>query len=151
MDNRTIDVVSEGEDSLALALKLIWPSAPGGKATHYLIKNYGFETKYYQDTAGKVTHHFDTMIEDDGKRGVSTLILLWHEEGAAVPLPFPLDLTGVTQFVQNWLKVVDYGPQPDIDGSSDHGWRVFTERWGHVAGFHYAIVAIQPEWALYGK
>lgn len=38
-----------------------------------------------------------------------------------------------------------------FDGDYECGWRMFTEDWGHVASFHYSIVAVQPAWAMYGK
>lgn len=146
-----MQVVSEGNEGIALALRLIWPNAPGGKATHYRIANYTSTTEYYQNKDGQTTGHSEKMVEDQSK-GVPTLILFWHEERGNVPLPFPLGLDETIQFVQNWLKVTDMpGRPPDHDGNNGMGWCIFTEGWGHVAGSHYAIVAIQPAWAMYGK
>lgn len=124
MDNRHVDITSEGNDDLDLALRIIWSNAPGGKATHY------------------------TFINSDG---TNTMVLLWNEEKGAIALPFPLDLGGAINFVINWLKNVQYGPQPDHDGSNGKGWRVYNERWGHVAGYRCAIVGITPRWAMYGE
>ena len=149
MDNRTLDARSEGEEGIALALKLIWSNAPGGKATHYKIARYTLKTEYYQNEKGKTTHHITDMVESE--KGSPTLILFWSDEELALPLPFPLDLDGSIQFVENWLKDVDYGREPDHDGDNGKGWRIFTEAWGHVAGHHYAIVGVQPMWAMYGK
>lgn len=149
MDNRTIDVVSEGDHGIALAMQLIWKRAPGGKATHYIIDKYESVTKYYCGDGVKTTHHSTDMVK--GPKGVLTLIFLWSAEGDSTPLPFPLDLEGATQFAKHWLEVADYGPQPDHDGDNRKGWRIFTEEWGHVAYYHFAIVGIQPAWAMYGK
>lgn len=149
MDNRTIDIISEGKDSIAIALRLVWPSAVGGKATHYKVAKYVDKKTYYLDDSGKTTGHSVKMEEDD--KGVPTLILLWHEECSALPLPYHYDLEASTGLVEGWLKSVDYGREPDHDGYNEKGWRIFTERWGHVAGHHYAIVAVQPSWAMYGK
>ena len=144
MDNRTIDVVSEGD--ISTAIKLIWANAAGGKASHYKIVNLKENIKYYGEPT---THHFGNIIED--KEGDTTLILLWHDEKEAEKLPFPLDFEGAVSFIKGWLEQVDYGKKPDIDGDCGKGWRVFTEGWGHVAGHHYAIVAVQPIYAMYGK
>lgn len=148
MDNRSVDVVSEGSDGLEMAMKLIWPNAHGGKASHYLIAKYRESTKYYS-SEGETRSHSSNLVEDE--KGCPTLILLWYGEGKALPLPFALGLDGAIAFVTEWLKSVDYGSQPDHDGSNHKGWRVFNESWGHVAGYHGAIVAIQPAWAMYGK
>jgi hypothetical protein len=148
MDNRTIDVVSEDVADIALAMRLIWPNAQGGKATHYYITKYSLETKYVPGPHG-IAGHWTRLKQDEG--GIPTLVLLWCEEHHETPLPFFLDLEGSIQFVKKWLEVVDYGKQPDHDGDNKRGWRLFTEEWGHVAKHHGAIVAVQPAWAMYGK
>lgn len=148
MDNRVIDVTSEGNEGIALALKLIWPNAIGGKATHYLIAPHAWETAYYGHKECPTSHSTSLVTRPNG---TPTLILLWGEEGGANKLPYPLDFGGTTQFIENWLKEVPYGPEPDHDGSNGKGWHMFTEGWGHVANLHYAIVGVQPAWAMYGK
>jgi len=149
MDNRTIDIISEGDDGLALALQLIWPNAPGGKATHYKMVNLIEKTEYYA-REGKVVYHSTSTTEDP--KGTPTLILLWYDEHDARELPYALDLAGGVAFVRGWLAhKADYGPEPDHDGHNKRGWRIFTENWGHVAGHVYAIVGVQPAWAMYGK
>jgi hypothetical protein len=146
MDNRTLDIVSEGSEALAMALKLAWPSAPGGKATHYKMLTLVEKVEYYGQPA---THHVKTLKEDP--KGVPTLILFWSAERDSTPLPYPMPLDQAITFVQGWLKQTDYGEEPDHDGNNHKGWRVFTESWGLVMGHHYTIVAVQPEWAMYGK
>lgn len=146
MDNRTIDVVSEGQDALAMALALIWPNAVAGKATHFVVANLKDQVRY---VGSPPEAHSHWLVPDPA--GTPTLILLWHAERDAVPLPFPLALEDVPQFVKGWLRSADYGQEPGHDGSNQRGWRVFTEAWGHVAGYHYAITGIQPAWAMYGK
>lgn len=124
-DNWQLDITNEGTEKLRLAMKLAmsWHS----KATHYCV------------------HH---------KLG---LVLLWHEDanvdGVAVQkLPFPLKTSDMlADFVAGWLSSADYPEKPDFDGSSVKGWRVYNEEWGHVGKSHYAFVAIQPVWSLYGK
>lgn len=165
MDNLSIDITSEGRESLAHALTVVWPNAAGGKATHYRVVNVSRNCKYYTHEIRKgmkanvdlhqecpeqiyVSHHEEELPADDGSQ---TLILLWHEEQNATPLPYPLTLDKAISFVADWLSQADYGSQPDHDGSNGKGWRLFTNDWGHVAGHHYGIVGVQPAWAMYGK
>lgn len=146
MDNRTIDLVSEGDKDLEMALTIIWNNCPGGKATHYKIMKLKRHTQYYGEPKSS---HYSEIKEDP--EGMPTLILLWHEEKGAQALPYSLELEEAIHFVKGWLKRVEYDEEPDHDGDNEKGWRVFTEKWGHVAGHHYAIVGIQPQWASYSK
>ena len=142
MDNRQIDVTSQGREALALAMEIIWDNAPGGKATHYRVMNLRRQIGDGLD---------EKLVEDPD--GTPTMILLWHEEGnqESSEMAYPHSREQATGFVRGWLGSVEYGPEPDHDGSNGKGWRVFNEYWGHVAGYRYAIVAVQPAWAMYGK
>lgn len=146
MDNRTIDVVSEGNKDLEMALSIIWNNCPGGKATHYKMMKLKEEYQYY---GTPTNNHYKNLNEDP--EGTDTMILLWHEEKGALELPYALELEDAIHFVKGWLKKITYGAEPDHDGDNGKGWRVFTEQWGHVANHSYAIVGIQPKWAYYGK
>lgn len=149
MDNRTIDFVSEGHEALKTALQLMWDSAPGGKATHYRVLKLAPKTRYY-GIPDKISHYTEMKVDEEN--GVETLVLYWSDDKTADKLPFPLTKDNVADFVQGWLdNSADYGEEPDIDGSCGKGFRVFTEQWGHVAGSHYSIVAVQPNWSMYGK
>jgi hypothetical protein len=92
------------------------------------------------------------------------MVLFWHNDPAnpqivragpatvpAVPLPYPMDAAATSAFVWGWLETVPRGREPDHDGSNGKGWRVYNEAWGHVGDNHYAIIAVQPAWAMYGK
>lgn len=57
----------------------------------------------------------------------------------------------VSPMVEKWLRGVEYGPEPDHDGTNAKGWRVYNENWGHVAGMWEAFAAIEPAWLMYGK
>jgi hypothetical protein len=154
MDNLHIDITAEGDASLAKALEIVSVNAPGGKATHFLIKKYKPVTNYYpggvRNGFAYNPSHSESLTESTD--GVITLVLLWHAEGGAAPLPYPLQIDKAVDFVKGWLDAgVDWGREPDHDGDNGHGWRVFTEGWGHVAGLHYAVCAVQPAWAMYGK
>lgn len=146
MDNRSIDITSEGEAHLGLALQLAWPGAAGGKATHYKAVGLVEKVAYY---GAPTSHHATTSHELDS--GTPTLILFWHEERGSLPLPYALEIDEAIPFVCGWLKKAQRGPEPDHDGDNGDGWRVFTGAWGSVAGHHYSIVAVQPAWAMYGK
>lgn len=71
MDNRAIDITTQGTESLALALQLIWDNAPGGKATHYKVVRLREQTRYYGTPA--TSHHTELVEAADG---TPTLILL---------------------------------------------------------------------------
>lgn len=141
MDNRSVDITSEGNADLSAALRLIWPNAAGGKAVGYTMVNLKEEVTYYGEPC---THHFNRFVESVG--GTPTLILYWHEHSGGTPLPYAMGELSTLPFIQGWLNDVDYGRQPDHDGSNGKGWRVF-----HIPDYSYSFVAIQPVWAWYGK
>jgi hypothetical protein len=146
MDNLQLDITSQGRTALERAIQLIWDNCPGGFATHCDIVKLTHEVHYYgEPTSG---HYTTTKVTTDG---IPTMILYWHEASKGKELPYPFDRDHSIDFIWNWLQGTEFPPEPDIDGSCSKGWRVFNEAWGHVAGNHYAIVAIQPEWAMHGK
>jgi hypothetical protein len=149
MDNRTIDILSEGEESLALAIKLTWPNAPGGKAVAYKIARLKKIVKYHKNSEGEVLYHSSEWVEAED--GIHSLILFWHHDPKSTPLPYPINLDGAIEFIKGWLDTAEYGKQPDHDGDNHPGWRLFNESWGHVFGSCYGILMIQPAWAMYGK
>lgn len=147
MDNRVFDVTSQG--SLRHVLAIAFQNAPGRKATHFLVTHMTKKTTYYCDKAGQPHRHITEWVEGAG--GKPTVVLCWHEEHGATPLPFPLDEEAAEQWLAQWLKHAEYGSEPDHDGDNDRGWRAFCTSWGHVGSRHYAFLAVQPEWAMYGK
>lgn len=163
MDNFIIDIVGEGDETLAKSLEIAFAlNAPGDRITHYNVVRLGFETCYFANKAadhlpenlteapGLHVHHFSNYKQDD--KGHLTLILLWSESKGAVPLPYPMKIADAIPFVKGWLaNAGDSGEKPDIDGSLGKGWRVFTEDWGHVAGCSCAVVGVQSQWTMYGK
>lgn len=93
-------------------------------------------------------------VDNDGKR----LVLYWiapeagETRNSVHPLPAPMELAQIATFVESWLATVDYGPEPDTDGSTDKGSRVYCQNWGHIDGHGWgSFVAIEPEWLVYGK
>jgi hypothetical protein len=150
MDNARLDVVNEGEAALRLALALAM--GQHAQVTHWKVSKARRVTRYWA-LEGKPTHgHSEELVVDPADaKARPTLILLWHDEGQATPLPAPMELEATVSFVKNWLAHATYGREPDHDGSNGRGFRVFTEDWGHVYDHHYAVVGIQPAWAMYGK
>lgn len=127
MDNRSIDVIAEGDEGIEYAVKLI---------THQ---------KHYKLIA---THYKITILNN-----ITTLILYRFNDDNAqtLSLPFELDTENMITFIRQWLNKVEYPGQPDHDGDNAKGWRIFTDAWGHVDHSYCAIIGIQPKWAMYGK
>ena len=144
MDNFRIDILAEGGDTLREAIGIaIKKGAPGGRITHYEIARIG--------------QHETDDLRWSGRASPLVLILFWSEDKSRsniLPLMFPAGPAEVYELVRGWLaslKAEDLGPEPDHDGSNGRAWRLYNEAWGHVDGSHYAVCAIQPCWAMYGK
>jgi hypothetical protein len=81
-------------------------------------------------------------------------VFLNYAEGECTPFPFPLSWQRAADLAWDWLTTqVKYPPSDhnDSDVTEEEGWRVYTEFWGHVGGYHSAIVAVKPAWAWFGK
>ena len=131
MDNKHIDISSEGRKAFDLAIEVAF--------------------------AGKTHDQKATGWRVDPEQG---LILYWltpeylKKLPQAIPLPFEMTATQAADFAWNWLTVqteVERKQHCDHDGSDGHGFRVHATRWGHVEGEEGTICAIQPIWAWYGK
>lgn len=92
-------------------------------------------------------------VDEDGRR----MVLHWTKSSGSShhdvhPLPVAMELEQVASFVEAWLATVDYGPEPDTDGSTGKSSRVYCEHWGQIDGHGWSsFVAIEPEWLVYGK
>lgn len=86
-------------------------------------------------------------LDHDGKR----MVLYWTLAPDTFPLPATLDGQATVGLVESWLATVDYGPEPDLDGSVGKGVRVYNERWGNVGDEWQAFAAIEPVWLEYHK
>lgn len=105
------------------ALEIAFSNAPGSKATHYRVHE-------------------------------NRLIFAWHESAGPEFTPFLIPLTAETavDVVSAWIETgAVFGSQPDHDGDNEKSYRIYCEDWGHVDHNHYAFVAIEPRWAMYGK
>lgn len=88
-----------------------------------------------------------------GGSKVVRLVFYWAiPESSIKPFPFKAGADFLTQFVEEWLPTVDPGPEPDHDGSNQRGFRIFNnEDWAYVGSDHYAFLAVEPAWLMYGK
>lgn len=140
MDNFQIDVTAEGRESLSKALEIAFEHNASGPA------------KSFQVVTLKSEEYNHVPKDLDGK---TAFVFRWAEkqpnETSVSNLPFKLDAAGATEFATRWLAEQDYGDPLDHDGSNGKGWRVFIGFWGHLMEDRYAICAVIPWWAWYGK
>lgn len=115
---------------------------------HFDMTSTGVETLKKAMTLFNPPGRKVTGYRADTEKG---LILYWSDSERATKLPFPMTLEQAADFASGWLEHAEYGSRPDIDGDSEHGWRLYTESCGHVGGEWQAFAAVKPEWALYGK
>lgn len=112
-----------------------------------LTFNLFFMSEYSNSVGQKATHWIDHP-----EKG---LILLWGEDrhNNSVRLMSPLSWKEAADLSWAWLTNLPkdrYPKYPDIDGTVKKGYVIYNEAWGHVIS-HYAILAVKPSWALYGK
>jgi hypothetical protein len=121
MDNREIDIQSEGEYDFKLAMQLA--TANNKKAVGYSLELEG-----------------STMV----------LYWSKHEKMIPLPYSMDsAEITSfVWGWLQ---KTKPLGARPDHDGDNGEGFRVYNEAWGHVFHRWEAFIAITPIWAMYGK
>ena len=130
-DNFHIDVHGEGGRVLNLALEIAFSSR---KATHFI------KTKVQSNS---IAYKNETELD--------TLIFLYRDDKGCSPFPVTMTCNEIVPIASRFLQEVEYGPEPDQDGSNERGFRVFNQAWGHIAGSRCAIVAVQPCWMMYGK
>lgn len=130
MDNRVFDVNGVGSKSLQQALNMVFD-------------------QWSDNCTAKAWEHTE-----------KGMILVWCKDQAANNLPAPMTADQVLPLVEAYLDSEDADSLElprwsnnfgDSDVSCEKGWRVYVEDWGHVNNNHYAICAIIPSWAWYGK
>lgn len=126
-DNLKIDVILQTRENFELAMKMAFDICSGSEAIRYRITPDRGMILYWTDSAEGRSDH-------DTER-----------------LPYKMKVEQAADFVWHWLQTVDYGDQPDHDGSNGKGFRIFNEAWGHIDNDWQAFVAIKPEWIEYGK
>lgn len=127
MDNFSFKITSEGDPEFRRALALAFNLKCCAKVTHFAITpKYGLV--FFWHTPGKLP-----------------------DDASAHLLPYPMHDEELINFAAGWLRSADYGPQPNHDGDNGKGWTIYNEAWGHVMESPYAVIAIKPAWAMYGK
>ena len=147
MDNFSVDITSDKKVHLELAFRMAWSNVPSHIATHFRIVNIKKHTRCYG--SGDNLTHFSDFEEDPD--GLPTLIFFWREEVGSMQLDQPLNHIQSTIHALKWLSKANYPKEPDHDGTNKRGWRVFNGNWGGVMRSSCSIIAIQPEWLMYGK
>ena len=148
MDNKIFNVNGKTKDQLSLAVQLMLLDEYG-KDNRIGMKVRGW---YFSQTKG--------------------LVLTWYvgEKYKATPFtdrmgkPCPINTEELVDLLWNWLhsdeaKTVeckDWDADSDHDGSNTLGWRLYVDKWGHVAETehtidHYSIAAFKPAYLWYGK
>jgi hypothetical protein len=135
MNNFNVDITSQGDIGPALALAF----SKRGAAMGFSVQEV--------DRKADVTSWTPTLSREQ------RLVFFWAEpqrkEGFRPLAKF--GFATAADLAKTWLDQVDYGPEPDHDGSNLKGWRIYNEIWGHVGGERTAIVAVTPRWAMLGK
>jgi len=154
MDNFAFNVTAEGQGALKAAITLAFEIARcqgtnphGGKrgATHYAVRSASEGEK--AENGGWAYGKAPRPLR---------LVFFNHYElkpvgGDKITLPFKMDADGAADFARRWLEEADYGREPDHDGDNGKGWRLYNEAWGHIDEDRYAVIAVAPAWAMYGK
>lgn len=154
MDNFALNITAEGEPTLKLAFDAAFThNAPGAKATHYSVREP--QEGERQEKPDGVPKHWQAPWKYGQEPRPRRIVFFWHAPEQSQPdvvaLPFSLDAAGAAEFAMRWLAEAPYGREPDHDGDNGRGWRAYVEGWGHVDGSHYAVIAVSPSWAQYGK
>lgn len=138
MDNRVFNVNGSGKAMLTEVLRLALWQHGGCRDSGRDRKADGYR-----------------MSNEDG------LVLLWHVQPSKGDQKFitPLGAEALAEMVHEWLKTdearsiphADWDVDCQHDGDNSEGWRVYCDRWGHVGGNSYAIVAIKHAYMWHGK
>lgn len=140
MDNRIFNVNGSGKKKLLLALSLLMDDWAIATISHFSIsKEKGFILHSWKT---ENTRPFLNLMGD----------------------PQPLDLPDLVDVLDKWLKSPEaletkmegWDEDIDCDGSTELGWRVYVEDWGHIKNSehtidHSTIAAIKPVYLWYGK
>ena len=124
MDNRVIDIQSEGREAFELSMRLHFDNAAGGKATHW--------------------------VEHDGDL---VLLWNKEKDANEVPFA-PMNVEEATDFAWRWLETrtkKQLKEYLDHDGSNGRGFHAKCGPWGKDTEYQYGFVRISAIWAWYGK
>lgn len=132
-DNRIFNVNGKSDEQLQLALQLAFMDQYGSNT----CKGWEFNPKkglvlyqYYSDSHKEVNKFPAPMTAED----VFPIVKKWLHSDEAKTVPY-----------EQWEGDLDH------DGSNIHGWRVYTEDWGHVDGQWGTLCAIKHAFLWLGK
>jgi hypothetical protein len=138
MDNFHFCFECQGEKELDDAIALAFMGSNEAYATHY-----------------RVTIENDkTFHAEKRERKLSRIVFFsgdYNLTENAVAFPFKATPALCADFARRWLAEVNYGDEPDHDGSNSKGWRVYNEKFGHIDNSWNAVIAVSPVWAMHGK
>jgi len=121
MDNFSFSIQSDSIEDFELAMKLVF-------TRHEYVIAYKIDKDL-----GMILYGHSTKVP---KNATYTLYLM--------------DIKDTISFTWGWLKKVDYGREPDLDGDCKKGFRVSFEPWSNALDEKYMMI-IKPVWALYHK
>lgn len=166
-DNFHVEVRGETREHFAYAVKMAFENAPGNKASHYITDlpegecpdcfGRGKQTRWISFNDRKSVELECNECGGTGKSAArSVMILFWEKDTVrkvqATKLPFALNAKTAVDFLWSWLENATYPEEPDHDGSNHKGFIVTTgDFWGHIEGSHYTVLAVYPDWQMYGK
>lgn len=147
MDNRVFNVNGRTLDQLRLAVKLLLLNEYGDEKTvkgWYYSKKKGMILTWYVGSSHKDSIPFTDRMGKPTEIDANELsILLWNWLDSDEANNIKLD---------GWDKKFDDG-----DVSTEPGWRLYTDEWGHVNNpdghtiDHYSIAAFTKAYMWYGK
>lgn len=89
------------------------------------------------------------------------MFLYWHKptyNGKTMEgtnwFPYKMDVDEITLFVLGWLKRVDFGNEPDTDGSAVKSFHFQAKEFWGFDGYcndDCVGVIVSPDWIIYGK
>ena len=86
-------------------------------------------------------------VLDEGR-----IVFFEHVSDTAIAFPTKLSLDLCADIAWEWLQAIEYPEEPDTDGSTAKGWRLYTDFRGTVEPYNWAsFVAVEPRWFEYGK
>ena len=115
------------------------------------------------DLASDIHHSYKgyRLVED--KTHGPRMFLYWckpdNPKDDANWFPYEMNTDEITSFVWGWLKRVDYGEEPDTDGSTGKGFSFWAKDFcdclydgGKPVCDEYSVgVIVKPVWFVYGK
>lgn len=163
LDNARLDIVSEGELALMLAVRLGFLRVPGGllcaecvHPTLGLVLFWSLPEKALDGTRMLS----DSAADGGGLDYLPRLGVALPPRRPATPVLAPIlgygggrKVASVYTRVQRYLKEVPYADPPSFldDVGRAKGFRLYTDDWGQVGSSVYALFAVQPAWAYLGK